>query len=246
MKPIIEARGIVRRYSPRPEDEVLKGLSLSVFPGEILAVVGPSGVGKTTFLNILGLLDTPTEGSLLYQGRDPRYQGRDLFKISNTEKARIRNRHFGFVFQLYHLLPDLSVLENVMLPGLMGGGFFGWWSAKRRSRRRALALLEEVGIGQRAHAQPNELSGGEKQRAAIARALITEPELVLCDEPTGNLDTATSEKIHALLWRLNEEHGMTFVLVTHDVSLASRAHRVVHMVDGRFVDQEKKGRAKQG
>ena len=235
MKAIIEARDIVRRYSSLPEDEVLKGLDIDIFPGEILAIVGASGVGKTTLLNILGLLDQPTSGKVLYHGRNGAIHGRDLTTLPRLAKARVRNRHLGFVFQLYHLLPDLTVLENVALPLLMSTGTFSWWSEKKSCQRRALEMLEEVGLADHAGARPTELSGGEKQRVAIARALVTRPEVVLCDEPTGNLDTTTSEKIHSLLWNLNREHGMTMVIVTHDTDLASRACRVLHMVDGTFV-----------
>jgi lipoprotein-releasing system ATP-binding protein len=232
---IIAARSIVKEYSRRPEDRVLKGLDLDVRAGEILAIVGASGVGKTTLLNILGLLDRPTAGEVRYEGRDEELHGRDLVTLPGILKARVRNLHFGFVFQLYHLLPDLSVEENVMLPALMSATFSTWWSVKNASRRRAQELLDRVGIGPRAHARPRELSGGEKQRAAIARALIANPELVLCDEPTGNLDTATSEKIHKLLWQLNRERGTALIVITHDAELADRADRVLHMVDGRFV-----------
>ena len=240
MTPLLAVRGISRRYSPRPEDEVLKQLDIDIMPGEILAIVGPSGVGKTTLLNILGLLDTPTSGTVTYEGKNAAYRGKDLLALSSRDQSRVRNRSLGFVFQLYHLLPDLSVLENVMLPALMAADCLGWWSAKRASRKRAAAILDEVGIADRSHARPNELSGGERQRAAIARALIAEPAVVFCDEPTGNLDTATGERIHKLLWRLNREHRTTLVLVTHDHELAQKADRILRMVDGRFVGGEQR------
>ena len=242
---ILSARDIVRSYSPRPEDEVLKGLSVDIKAGDILAIVGSSGVGKTTFLNILGLLDLPTRGTVHYYGQEKSLHGENLITLSGVKKAHVRNRQLGFIFQLYHLLPDLTVLENVCLPALMNAGFNNWWSVKRDSATRARELLEEVGIGAKADANPTELSGGEKQRAAIARALIMRPEVVLCDEPTGNLDTATSEKIHRLLWGLNKEYGATMVIVTHDTELAGRAHRVLHMVDGRFVSEEEHRRSTQ-
>jgi ABC-type lipoprotein export system ATPase subunit len=239
MTPLLSGRAIRRQYSPRPEDEVLKGIDIDIFPGEILAIVGPSGVGKTTLLNILGLLDTPTSGTVIYEGREASYRGKNLIALPSRAKARVRNHQLGFVFQLYHLLPDLTVLENVMLPALVGAGLLRWRAVKRSSRERAARLLEEVGIADRSHARPSELSGGEKQRAAIARALVLAPEIVLCDEPTGNLDTATGERIHSLLSRLNREHRMTMVVVTHEVDLARKADRILRMVDGRFVGEER-------
>ena len=226
MKPIIEANNIVRRYSPRPEDEVLKGLSLRVFPGEILAIVGPSGVGKTTLLNILGLLDSPTEGTLHYQGRDPRYRGRDLFRISNAEKAKIRNRHFGFVFQLYHLLPDLSVLENVMLPML----FLGMRPSD--AEVKAAELLAEVGLGDRLHHRPDQLSGGQQQRVAVARALANDPSIILADEPTANLDLHTGSEIIEKLASLSRERGVTIISATHDHKMLSVSDRIVWIRSG--------------
>ncbi|MBN1418158.1 MAG: ABC transporter ATP-binding protein [Planctomycetes bacterium] len=236
MKAILQARDIVKDYSQRPEDRVLRGLSLDIAAGELLTIMGLSGVGKSTLLNILGLLDRPTSGSLFYQGRDPRAAGRNLVALPKSEKARLRNQIFGFVFQFYHLLPDLTVLENVTLPALVATGVFSGGAYRRRKREEAEALLEEVGIAHRRHARPRDLSGGEKQRAAIARALILEPEIVYCDEPTGNLDTRTGERIHDVLVRLREERGITFVIVTHDDGLASLGTRRIHMVDGLFPD----------
>jgi len=234
MKAILRARDIVKDYSPRPEDRVLRGLSLDIAAGELLTIMGLSGVGKSTLLNILGLLDRPTRGSLLYDGRDPRAAGEDLVTLPRREKARLRNQTFGFVFQFYHLLPDLSVIENVMLPALVATGIFSGGEFRKRKRAEAEALLEEVGIAHRRRARPRDLSGGEKQRAGIARALILDPEIVYCDEPTGNLDTRTGERIHDLLLKLRKERGITFVIVSHDEGLASLGTRRIHMVDGLF------------
>jgi lipoprotein-releasing system ATP-binding protein len=235
--PLIETQDLKKEYrmgrSPVP---VLRGIDLSIVAGEILAILGHSGVGKSTLLNLLGLLDTPTAGRLIYRGRDERFRGRDLNGLALGERALIRNQHFGFVFQFYHLLPDLSVLENVLLPAMI---FLGAREYRRRRTQlieRADRLLDRVGILPRRDFPPNRLSGGERQRAAIARALLNEPEIVFCDEPTGNLDTATGEKIHQLMLELNRELGLTFVLVTHDEELARHAHRRLRMRDGQFED----------
>jgi lipoprotein-releasing system ATP-binding protein len=205
--------------------------------------VGPSGVGKSTLLNILGLLDEPTSGTVTYAGKETRFHGRNLVTLSGAAQGWIRNHAFGFVFQLYHLLPDLNVLENVALPLLMRTGPSAWFRSARAIKQKARDLLEEVGIDARALARPRQLSGGEKQRAAIARALIAQPEIVFCDEPTGNLDTATSARILALLWRVNKEHNTTLVIVTHDRDLAQRADRKLYMVDGKFVKEERRAGA---
>ena len=241
MTAILTGNDIKKCYAPGREAEVLKGLSLTVHAGEVLAIVGPSGVGKSTLLNILGLLDEPTAGTVTYTGRDARFNGRDLVTLPGSAQGWIRNHLFGFVFQLYHLLPDLTVLENVALPLLMRTGPSAWFRGARDIKEKAKDLLVEVGIDARSHARPRELSGGEKQRAAIARALIAQPEILFCDEPTGNLDTATSARILALLWRVNKEHNMTLVIVTHDRDLAARADRRLYMVDGKFVKEERGG-----
>lgn len=215
---------------------VLRGISMKVGGGEILAILGHSGVGKSTLLNLLGLLDTPTSGQIFYRGRDPEFRDRDLASLSSPEKARTRNRNFGFVFQFYHLLPDLTVRENVLLPAMIHYRTREFRRRRAELTRRADDLLERVGISHRSSFPPTRLSGGERQRAAIARSLFNDPEVVYCDEPTGNLDTRTGEKIHRLILDLNRELRTTFILVTHDEDLASLAHRKLRMVDGLFED----------
>jgi lipoprotein-releasing system ATP-binding protein len=236
-KPLIEAIDLKKEYrvhrNPVP---VLRGIDLKVFSGEILAILGHSGVGKSTLLNLLGLLDAPSGGRIVYHGRDGRFQGLDLTGLGLREKALIRNRHFGFVFQFYHLLPDLSVLENVLLPAMIFLDTREYRRRREELRGRAEGLLDRVGILPRRDFPPNRLSGGERQRAAIARALLNEPEIVYCDEPTGNLDSLTGEKIHQLMLELNRDLGVAFVLVTHDEELARHAHRRLRMRDGQFED----------
>ena len=204
--PLIQTVDLKKEYRiHRNAVPVLKGMDLTIHSGEILAILGHSGVGKSTLLNLLGLLDEPTAGSIVYHGRDPGFQGRDLTRLTLTEKALMRNRHFGFVFQFYHLLPDLTVLENVLLPAMifLKGGEY------RRRRpalvERAERLLGRVGILERRDFPPTRLSGGERQRAAIARALALRPAIVLADEPTGNLDRATARTIGALLLEVHRE-----------------------------------------
>jgi putative ABC transport system ATP-binding protein len=218
--PLVALRDVARVY-PRGATEVvaLAGVSLEVRAGEKLAIMGPSGSGKTTLLSILGCLDRPTRGEHLFDGR--RVEG-----LSDDELSRLRNRSIGFVFQSFHLIPQLTVAENVETPLLYEGAPPHTW------RGRALRALERVGLAARADHRPTELSGGEAQRAAIARALVTEPRLLLADEPTGNLDTATGEEIAALLDELHARGG-TVVLVTHNEALARRAERVVRLRDGR-------------
>ena len=191
-------------------------------------------MGKSTLLNLLGLLDTPSSGHIYYRGRDESLQDRDLGKLSLSEKARMRNLNFGFVFQFYHLLPDLTVLENVMLPAMIRYRRHQFAAKRVELTKRADDLLERVGIADRRDFPPTRLSGGERQRAAIARAFFNAPEIVYCDEPTGNLDMHTGEKIHQLILDLNRDTGVSFVLVTHDEDLASLAHRRLSMVDGLF------------
>ncbi|MEM7232072.1 MAG: ABC transporter ATP-binding protein [Planctomycetota bacterium] len=213
---------------------VLKGIDLEIFSGEILSIIGLSGVGKSTLLNLMGLLDQPTEGKLVYRGRDAEFRDRDLGQLNLKEKSRIRNREFGFVFQFYHLLPDLSVKENVLLPAMILRSTGEYRKRRAELDKRASELLDRVGILDRADFPPSRLSGGERQRCAIARALMNDPELVFCDEPTGNLDTATGQRIHELILELNREIRTAFVIVTHDQNLAALAHRQLAMRDGLF------------
>jgi len=222
--PLVALRDVVRVY-PRGATEVvaLAGVSLEVREGEKLAIMGPSGSGKTTLLSILGCLDRPTRG-------EHRFDGRRVEGLGDDELSRLRNRSIGFVFQAFHLIPQLTVAENVETPLLYEGALPALW------RPRALRALERVGLAGRADHRPSELSGGEAQRAAIARALVTEPRLLLADEPTGNLDTATGEEIAALLDELHAR-GRTVVIVTHNEALARRAERVVRLRDGRVVSE---------
>jgi len=202
--------------------EVLRGVTLAVEKGDVLAVSGMSGAGKSTLLHVLGGLDKPTAGRVLYRGRD-------LYAAGDRERSAIRARRIGFVFQAYHLLPELTVLENVLLPGLSAHGAF---LRGRALRERAGMLLDRVGLAERAHHRPNELSGGEQQRAAIARALMNGPELLLADEPTGNLDSRTGDVVLRYLFELVAEQGLTLVMVTHNESVAARCARHVELRDG--------------
>mgnify|MGYP006279883693 CR=1 FL=1 len=222
--PLVSIEGLRKTYWMDEQPiEVLRGVDLTIEAGEQLSIIGPSGSGKSTFLHVLGTLDAPTAGTV-------RYRGRDVFAQSPGEVAAFRNQSIGFVFQFHHLLPEFSALENVAMPALI----------QRRSgpeaHRRARAVLERVGLERRMHHRPGELSGGEQQRVAIARALVLAPELLLADEPTGNLDEATAAGIHALLEEMNRETGLTVVLVTHNSSLAQRMERRLEMREGRLVD----------
>ena len=200
--------------------EVLKGINLTIQAGQVLAIVGPSGAGKSTLLHCMGTLDLPTSGRI-------RLASEELTTMSGARLAAVRNRTIGFVFQFHHLLPEFNALENVMMPGLIQG------RSRREMEKRAQALLEEVGLAHRTTHRPGELSGGEQQRVAVARALALDPKLLLADEPTGNLDTATSDAIHDLFFQINREHGTTIVVVTHNPSFAEQMPRVVRLRDGR-------------
>jgi lipoprotein-releasing system ATP-binding protein len=201
---------------------VLKGVDIGVKKGEIVAVVGASGVGKSTLLHILGALDRPTQGKV-------NLNSTDVFSLSDKKLAYFRNKTIGFVFQFHHLLPEFSALENVMMPKLIAGG------EENSIKRKALDLLSEVGLLDRANHKPGELSGGEQQRVAVARALINDPQVVIADEPSGNLDKATGEELHNLIITLNRKKGQTFIIATHNQLLAQRAHRIITLVEGKAV-----------
>ena len=201
--------------------QVLKGIDLAVSPGDRVAIVGASGVGKTTLLHILGTLDQPTSGRVLYEGED-------VFTLDERALAFFRNREIGFVFQFHHLLPEFSALENTLMPCLIQG------LPKKEAASRAEAILTAVGLKDRLLHKPGELSGGEQQRVAVARAMVLEPKVLLADEPTGNLDTRTGESVFDLLQELNQVKGLTLIVVTHNSALASRMARQIHLVDGRI------------
>ncbi len=229
--PLVVVEGLTKVYVHGDKDvEVLSGIDLRIESGEMLCVVGKSGAGKSTLLHLLGTLDLPTSGRIVYEGRD-------VTSYSSAKLAEFRNQTIGFVFQFHHLLPEFTALENVMMPGLIRGG-----ASRKELAANARALLEEVGLAHRLTHRPGELSGGEQQRVALARALIMKPRLVLADEPTGNLDTQTSDAIHKLFFELNERRGTTFLIVTHSRDLADRMPRVVHMRDGRVDHDERRAR----
>ncbi|MBC8413099.1 MAG: ABC transporter ATP-binding protein [Nitrospira sp.] len=216
---LISAHNLSKKFStPAQELNILKDISLDIQAGEMTAMMGPSGVGKSTLLHILGTLDRPTSGELLYEGRN-------VLQMKDDELAAFRSSSVGFVFQFHHLLPEFDALENVMMPALIGG------RDRREARDKALELIADVGLTNRANHKPGQLSGGEKQRIAIARALMLDPKVVLADEPTGNLDTKTGEEIFKLMLALNRK-GITFVMVTHNESLAGSCSRIVRIRDG--------------
>lgn len=229
MSSFLSAKDITKTYKVNSgEVRVVDGVSLDLAAGEVVSIVGPSGAGKSTLLHIFGLIETPTSGTLEFKG--------ELIRPLDRAKAgRLRNSSFGFVFQFYHLIPELTVLENVLLPKMISTSFFGWMSSSKTLRAEALEMLDRVGMSHRTGHRPSQLSGGEKQRTAIARAVITRPEVLFCDEPTGNLDTKTSADIIGLLWDIKRSLGMSLVVVTHDLNIAAKADRQFKIVDGRFV-----------
>lgn len=206
---------------------VLKGLDLTVDRGEFVTIVGQSGSGKSTLLHLLGTLDKPDQGAI-------HFVGRRIDQLPAAGRDALRNQVFGFIFQFYHLLPELDVMENTLMPEMIRSSVLSWWSRRRKLRKHAEELLARVGLSHRLNHRPNELSGGEMQRAAIARALINHPRVLLADEPTGNLDANTGAEIVRLLHDLNREDGLTIVMVTHNSEIAAGTDRVVRMVEGRL------------
>jgi lipoprotein-releasing system ATP-binding protein len=206
---------------------VLRGVDVSVGRGEFLSIVGQSGSGKSTLLHVLGLLDGPNGGEV-------RLQGQRIDDLPDRTRDELRNRVFGFVFQFYHLLPELTLLENVLVPLMIRHPAWAYWKQRQQFRDQALEIIQSVGLGHRTTHRPSELSGGEMQRAAIARALVGKPEVLLADEPTGNLDSRTSQEITELLAKLNAEKQLTIILVTHDESVARMGNRIVRLSEGRI------------
>ncbi len=224
---LLSARGLVKSYwKGRNEVPVLRGVDFDLEPGEMLAIMGASGSGKSTLLHILGLLDVPDKGEV-------RLAGERIDALGERKRDELRNRTFGFIFQFYHLLPELSAVENVMVPQWIGQNLWSYWGNRRQIRREAEALLDRVGLSHRLTHRPAELSGGEMQRAAIARALAGNPTVLLADEPTGNLDAGSGHGVLELLRDLNRERGLTMIVVTHDPQIAQQADRVVRLAEGR-------------
>ena len=227
-EPVLEAVALFKTYRMAHEAiDVLGGLDLRLMRGESVAVVGASGSGKTTMINVLGLLDRPDTGQV-------RISGEDALAASGARRAALRNAKLGFVFQFYHLVNELTALENVLLPARIGAGWFGWSAQKREVTDRARDLLSRVGISGRERHRPQQMSGGERQRVAIARALIVEPDVVFCDEPTGNLDPKTARGVQDLMLEI-AGRGRAMLLVTHDETFARRCSRVLRLMDGRLV-----------
>ena len=213
---MIELENITRSFGTL---QVLKGISLNIERGEVVSITGPSGAGKTTLLQIMGSLDKPDGGRVLYDGKD-------ITRMNEKEISAFRNKHIGFVFQFHQLLPEFTALENITIPMLIAG------QGMRQANARARELLELLGLADRADHKPSELSGGEKQRIAVARALANQPDVILADEPSGSLDTKNKEELHKLFFSLRDRLGQTFVIVTHDESLAAMTDRTIHLLDG--------------
>lgn len=213
---MIEIKGVTKSFDNL---RVLKGVDLKIEKGEVISIVGPSGAGKTTLLQLIGTLDKPDSGSICFNGRD-------LCTMSQKELAKFRNKHIGFVFQFHQLLPEFTALENITIPALIAG------RNQRDAEKEAMELLKIMGLEERAHHKPAQMSGGENQRVAVARALINHPDVVLADEPSGSLDSYNKEELHRLFFELRDRFGQTFLIVTHDEKLASITDRTIHMIDG--------------
>ena len=230
MQPILLTSGVKKSYPSAGgrQLEVLKGIDFVMRRGEIVAIVGPSGVGKSTFLHIVGALDRPTSGTV-------ETDGERIFDLSDKDLAAFRNRAIGFVFQFHHLLPEFSAVENVMMPALIAG------IDQKRAREHAMQLLASMGLAQRWSHRPSELSGGEQQRVAVARALMNDPKLILADEPSGNLDREAADGLHKLLWELSRKDGRTIIVVTHNMQLAKLADRIIRLQDGKILEEIENG-----
>ena len=215
---MIQLEGITKSFGSL---QVLKGIDLTIDKGEVVSIVGPSGAGKTTLLQIMGTLDKPDAGRIILNNVE-------VNRLKDKEQAAFRNKEIGFVFQFHQLLPEFTALENVMIPALINS------TSGRNARKEAEAMLDFLGLSERASHKPAELSGGEKQRVAVARALINHPSVVLADEPSGSLDTQNKEELHRLFFELRDKLGQTFVIVTHDESLAAQTDRTIHLIDGRI------------
>ena len=215
---MIQLRNITKSFGSL---QVLRGIDLDIEKGEIVSIVGPSGAGKTTLLQIMGTLDKPDQGTVVFDGLD-------VNTLSQKKLSQFRNRHIGFVFQFHQLLPEFTALENVMIPAFIGG------TGRREAQQRAVELLTFMGLQDRATHKPNELSGGEKQRVAVARALVNRPTVVMADEPSGSLDSQNKEELHRLFFDLRQQYGQTFVIVTHDEALAAMTDRTIHLKDGEI------------
>jgi len=227
---MVEAQDVSKSYPMGSvRVDVLKGAGLSVKQGQFVAIIGASGSGKSTLLHLLGGLDRPDKGRVCFRGQD-------IGRLRSSRLDRYRNQTVGFVFQFYHLLEELNILENVLMPAMAGKGVFQWLACRSDARKRARTLIETMGLAHRVKHKPFQLSGGERQRVAIARALMNQPELLLADEPTGNLDSATGNGILEGLERLHQA-GQTVVMVTHDSRIAQRASRVITLLDGRIVEK---------
>lgn len=224
--PLLQCHALCKQYQDGAiSTQVLKSVSFAINQGDFMAIVGSSGSGKSTLLHLLGGLDSPTSGEVIFKGQS-------LNKLTSTAKADLRNTQLGFIYQFHHLLPDFTALENVAMPLMIGG------MSAVKAKQKAMSLLDAVGLTARAHHRPSELSGGERQRVAIARALVNDLALVLADEPTGNLDQKNAEGIFELLMKLNKEKKTAFLVVTHDLSLAARFQRQLEMKDGQLESQE--------